>query len=106
MKRKRFIALALCLGLTLVLTASSVFLILEADHNCIGEGCDICARITATVQLLRGLSLLGVLLLTLMTALLAVRKNRGVIRRAGRLVLTPVSWQVRLNNSVHPPVKP
>ena len=98
MKRRRVMALTLCLILALVLTFSSVFAIHEADHDCMGEGCEICAQIAASVDLLRGLTLMAAVLLTLFAALPAVPKHCGFSRRTARPEPTPTSWKVRLNN--------
>ncbi len=98
MKRERIIALTLCLGLVLVLTVSSVFMIHEADHDCIGEGCEICVRIAAAAHLLRSLSLLGVMLSALFAALSAARKYCRLFHCAVRPMPTLVGWKVRLNN--------
>lgn len=98
MNRKRVMALVLCLGVAFVLAASSFFILHEADHDCVGEGCEICANIAATVRLLRGFALMGAIMLSLFAALLAVRKCRRAAARHACPTLTPVGWKVRLNN--------
>ncbi len=98
MKRRQVTALLLCLILALVLTVSSAFLIHEADHECIGEGCEICARIAAAVHLMRSLALLAAILPAFFTALPAARKHHGFFRSPVGPVPTPVGWKVRLND--------
>ncbi len=98
MKRRRVMALTLCLILALVLTFSSAFAIHEADHDCRGEGCEICAQIAAAFDLVRSLALLGAVLYAFFAALHAARKRRGDSRLAARPGPTPVGWKVRLNN--------
>ena len=98
MNRKRILALALCLGITFVLAASSVFVIHEADHDCAGEECEICARIAATVHLLRSFAMIGGIRLVLFAAPLAARKCGQASGRSDCLSLTLVGCKVRLNN--------
>ena len=96
--RKRIMAFMLCVGLVFVLAASSGFIIHEENHDCIGEGCEICARIAATVHFMRSLALIGVILAALFAALLSVRNYRRSSDRFNGLTLTLVGWKVRLNN--------
>ena len=97
-RRGRKMALALCLGMALVLFLSSVFIIYEADHICTAENCEICARITAVAFLLRGLALAGIILPSLLAALLAARKCRPVSRCFARPAPSLVVWKIRLND--------
>lgn len=95
--RRRF-ALIMCLGMALVLIVSSAFLIHEADHECIGEGCEVCAHIAAAASLLRSLALLGAVLLVFFSALLAIRRYAAHLGYCAYRTPTLVGWKVRLND--------
>ncbi len=57
MLTKRRFAAAIRAALILVaVTASLFFIVHEADHDCIGEGCPICAVITVCQNTLKTLS--------------------------------------------------
>jgi hypothetical protein len=97
-ERKRIGALALCIGLALVLLVSTAFIIHEADHDCDGEDCPICRMIAVNLRLLRTAGL-AALLLTAFFSLLSVcvvscRQDRHARLCAGTLV----SWKIRLND--------
>ncbi len=51
---KRFAA-ALALLVAFLMLFSVLFIALEADHDCCGEGCAVCAQILACEDLLRNL---------------------------------------------------
>ena len=92
-------ALALLMGvfLALVLLASSAYLAHEAQHDCVGEGCEICENIARMGALLRSFALLwGVF--SLLFALPLLLSRSGQRARRAYAALTPVSWKVRLNN--------
>lgn len=95
--RRRF-ALIMCLGMALVLIVSSAFLIHEADHECIGEGCEVCAHIAAAAGLLRSFVLLGAALLVLFSAWLAMHRYAAYFRNGVYRTPTLIGWKVRLNN--------
>lgn len=59
-KTKRFAAV-LALLLALVMLFSVLYIALEADHDCCGEDCAICAQLRACQDLLRNLLTLAVL---------------------------------------------
>ncbi len=54
MKSKRF-ASALALLVAFIMLFSVLFIALEADHDCCGEGCAVCAQIQVCENLLRNL---------------------------------------------------
>lgn len=95
---KRAAALMLCVGLILVLFASSAFLVHEADHVCEGEHCEICIHMQQAVTVLRSLGLLALALLWAGAALLLRRVFHEVGARRPHALCTLVSWKVRLNN--------
>ena len=96
--RKRIYAWILCFGFVLTLFVSSAYIVHEADHDCIGEGCDICETIALTEALLHSFVLLGVVLLFLFAAWVILKHPLflDAVRRPKRSTL--VSWKVRLNN--------
>lgn len=55
MKHNRIIALLIAIVLCLAMAFSVAFIVLESDHDCIGEHCEICLEIEACVNLLRGI---------------------------------------------------
>ena len=63
---KRIGALAICIGMILALLAASVYLIVEAQHDCTGEYCDVCKHMAEAEALLRSLTQSGLILLTLL----------------------------------------
>ena len=97
-RQKHSRALLLCIGFVLVLFVSSAFLIREADHDCCGEHCPVCAMIAMTGALMRSFSLIAAMML-LRSALTAARSafhtpETGYSHSAG----TPVSRKIRMND--------
>ena len=97
-KAKRFGALLLCVGMALVLLISSAYIVHEADHDCIGEGCHTCKTIEQLTGLIRsfGMALLVLLATVFLLALRPVCRfpERENLPAGGTLV----SWKIRLNN--------
>ena len=96
--RRRLTALVLCAVLLLALAVSSAFIVLEAEHACSGEACEICESIAKTVALLRGVARCAFLLL--FAACLAPLLRALCAWKAARLPAlgTLVCWKVRLND--------
>lgn len=96
--RKRRIALFLCLGLILVLLASSAYMIHEANHDCTGEDCPVCQMIAVNLSVLR-LSVIAVLVLRAVWALLNLfRLHHKTEHSAFPFFGTLVSLKIRLND--------
>lgn len=55
MKNNRYVALWLCIAVLFVMLFASFYSAHEADHHCIGEGCEFCAQIENCRQLLETL---------------------------------------------------
>ena len=56
MKRNnRMLAMLLCLGVIAIMLFSCVYAACAVDHDCIGEGCQICASIEACEQNIKNL---------------------------------------------------
>ena len=97
MRTKRIFAVLVSIFLIAALFSSAFYIALEADHDCSGEDCRVCAQILVCVQTLRGFSLA-------MIVVLAARIVR-VILRSGRMLpvsafsrFLPVSMKVKLSN--------
>lgn len=56
MKRNnRLLAMLLCLGVISMMLFSCVYAVCAAHHDCIGEGCQVCASMEACEQNIRNL---------------------------------------------------
>lgn len=56
MKRNnRMLAMLLCLGVISIMLFSCVYAACAVDHDCIGEGCQVCASIKACEQNIKNL---------------------------------------------------
>lgn len=62
MTKPKQLAAVLALLLALVMLFSAVYIALEADHDCCGEDCFVCAQLRACEELLRNLLLTAALL--------------------------------------------
>ena len=96
-KAKRIAAGVMSLALLLVIALSALFLIVEADHDCAGEDCPICAVMQTCTNVLRRF---GAAVITLLAAaasiilfLFAMVSGATVFAQA-----SPVSRKIRLNN--------
>lgn len=96
MSKQRFRGL-LALALALVMLFSVLYIALEAEHDCHGEDCAVCARIAVCEGLLKALALA--------CAVLAVRRHAATCHFAAALrrssvrgLVTPVSLKVKLSN--------
>ena len=96
--QKRLLALLLCAGMLFVLFASSAYIAHEADHDCAGDGCEICESIARMEALPQSFALLGVVLIFLFALPAFLRVFRAEHGFCAYLSSTPVSWKVRLNN--------
>ena len=96
-RRRRQVALWLCLGYIAFLFMAPAFIALEAGHDCAGEDCAVCLQVARMHALLSHGLLLGISLAAAFVLLLsgAVRS----VRTAGPVFsLSPVSLKVRMNN--------
>ena len=96
-RAKRITAGLMGLTLLLVVLLSALFLVVEADHDCAGEDCPICAVMQTCTNVLRRF---GAAVITLLAAaasiilfLFATVSGANVFAQA-----TPVSRKIRLNN--------
>ena len=94
---KRIAAGLMGLTLLLIIALSAAFLVAEADHDCAGEDCPICAFMAVCVHVLRRLGAAAVVLLA--AAAPAILFLAAPV--AGAAVFapgTPVSQRTRLND--------
>ena len=96
-KAKRIAAGVMSLALLLVILLSSLFLIAEADHDCAGEECPICAVMQTCVNVLRRFGEAAIILLAAAASVI-VFVFAAVSDAAVFAQETPVSRRIRLNN--------
>lgn len=96
-KKRRILAAAMCLALTLVMAASAAYIILEAHHHCTGDGCPVCREIQVCRQILTALG-------TAAPGAAVCRASAGrpveaprLLRRAAQAV-TLISLKVKLSD--------
>ena len=96
-RAKRIAAGVMVLTLLLILALSMLFLIAEADHDCAGADCPICACLRACVHVLRRFGASAILPLAatvpVILFLFAVTAGAAVFAQE-----TPVSNGIRLND--------
>lgn len=56
-KTKRILAMVMAVAIFAVMLSSALFLAEEADHDCIGDGCQICLQMNLCRGVLKSLSL-------------------------------------------------
>lgn len=96
-KRTRAAAMALACVLALILLFSVFFIVLEADHDCAGEDCAVCAVLNVCETLLHRLAGFGAAVLTALfaAAVKAFAAGRYALDAAP---ITPVSLRVKLTD--------
>ncbi len=96
-KRIRIIALLLALAVAFVMLFSAIYIVAEADHDCTGIHCSICAHIQVCKTNLKNLSTaLTIIVLNLVLA--AVLCLYMVQIRTFSSLTTLVSLKVKLSN--------
>ena len=97
-RQKRWIAWIMCFGMMAVLLVSFAYIAHEADHDCTGEACEICASVARTGAALRVMALSGVALAALPALPLPIRTacaDHGVPDDGP---VTLITRKVRLND--------
>lgn len=97
MKGKRILALALGVALALAFALSLAYILVEAHHDCVGAGCQVCRNIQFCVRLItEKLALIA----AAPFLFLSVSENSSVRALAAKLLRapTPVSLKVKLSN--------
>ena len=59
-KRNRCLALVMAAAILFVMLTSAFFIAAEADHDCIGDDCEICCQINVCRAVLKGLALIAI----------------------------------------------
>ncbi len=91
-------ALLLLLSFAAVLFLSSAYMIHEADHDCCGHDCPVCAQIARMAALMESFALAGAVY-AFRTGLRKTASRRESAEGIGAFALcTPVTRKVRLNN--------
>ena len=93
--KRRILAGVLALAALLALLLSAFYVAAEADHDCTGEDCAVCALIHLCENLLRSFAAVILMAAVLASVLLFFAAARFA---CGFRRLTPVSGRVRMNN--------
>ena len=97
MKTRKNVAGVLSFLLLFVLLFSHLFIVAEADHQCSGEDCRICQTIWIVEGILKGISLLIGLSVTIIAMrFAAIGSHFRFIQTAFRF--TPILLKVKLSN--------
>ena len=96
--KRRVLAGFVCAGLILALLASSLFIFVEADHDCSGESCGVCAHLAEVRAFLRGMARLGIAALTVAAFLRRARPLLHIGAAADHCFPSLVCLKVRLDN--------
>jgi len=94
---KRLAALAVLFCFVAVSLLATVFIVTHARHNCIGEGCPICAQMRNAERMLKQIATAIVILLLLAAALLAIRMIPIKIAFFQSDAATLVAKKIRMN---------
>ena len=95
---RRVLAGFVCAGLILALLASSLFIFVEADHDCSGESCGVCAHLAEVQAFLRGMARPGIAALTVAAFLRLARPLLHIGAAADHGFPSLVCLKVRLDN--------
>ncbi len=96
-KKHRTLALLACAAFLIVTLFSVLFIVKEADHDCIGEGCPICVCIRNAEHTLEQLGMGSAGMAGWMPAAALLILTVSCVLRAVPCE-TPISQKVRLNN--------
>lgn len=97
MNKPKRLSSVLALLLALVMLLSVLYIALEADHDCCGEDCAICALLRACEDLLRNL-LAAALLLSAVRCFCALFRTAAEPCCRPERPLTLISLKVKLSN--------
>ncbi len=92
---KRTTAIALTVLVVFAMLLSAFFIAFEAGHDCPGDGCSICAVISACCDFIRKLLPLAVAFFVLITAAPAL-VALPLCRCGGPRTATPVALKIKL----------
>ena len=94
---KRKAALILTISFVFVMLIAHVFVIAEADHDCSGEDCPVCAVIAVISDTLRELSMIGPAILTCSAVVFFILKSSFVNNTINK-ISSPVTLKVKLSD--------
>ncbi len=97
-KSRRMGALLLLFGFVTVLFLSSAYMLHEADHDCCGHDCPVCARIARMAALMESFALAGAAYALCSGLRQSVSRRRRAEGSRAFGLCTPVTRKVRLNN--------
>ena len=100
LKNKKFkrITLALCICFVAVSLFAQIYIIINANHDCFGDGCAICEQLNNAKTFLKNIgAAFSVLLVTLsILSALIIRVIKYIF--AGIFTANPVALKVKINN--------
>ncbi len=97
-RNRRLPALLLCAGILLFLLTSSVYILLEAHHDCDGDDCEVCGHIARLEALLQDMARLGALHAAGYSMLLYAQHASAEKRQGSVCAFTLVGCKTRLND--------
>ena len=95
---KRIIRILVAAALVASLIAASLFLILNADHECESECCQICLRLESAVEMLKNLIFIPVVLLCNSALFRLSKEGWGDVAQRWASCRSPILLRVKLNN--------
>ena len=96
-KRSRILALVVAMAVLFVMLTSAFFIAAEADHDCDGDGCEICCQIDVCRAVLRGLALIVIAAALAAVGCVALRCDFAARQEQARSC-TLVSLKVKLSD--------
>ena len=96
--KKMLIASSLLLCFFIVYLSVSIFIIAQANHDCIGDGCPICARLHNAQELLEQVGKTTFIISAVAVGLFATFTDRKKLHFFSPYSPTLVSVKTRLNN--------
>lgn len=97
MKKRRILAMLACILLCAFVALSAAFLVVESEHDCIGEGCHVCIGLEKCKSLLRDLAGVLAASIAFFPPALCVMSLLTRVQIEGKAV-TPVTLKVKLLN--------
>jgi hypothetical protein len=94
-EKRRFLA-ALSMGVMVIIIFAMAFIIIQGEHDCTGEGCQICLQITIAQNILKTLIAL-VFFAPLAGSLKKDRRLVSILRTFVSPLRTPMALKVQFN---------
>ncbi len=95
---KKYLKIFIAAAIVFSLVASSVFLIMNSDHECETHRCSTCVRIENAFGILKGVFCAGIVLCCAAFVSDAVTEKRKERQSSGTVFDTPTDLKVKLNN--------